>query len=265
MILKFITNSIAINILAVFGFGIALFSLLYERKMRICAMYKSVKIENSTMLRVHRKEYKDLHIANIILWNNSKTVIRKSDIAVLSPLRIEACSSDANIVNCEIVSVTNEYNKISIEKKDEVYIIDFDFLERNDGCAIQVMYSGEYDGVRVDGKVVGGVKIHKPWSHNNFFQKIFDDRIFKKILSCGFLFWLILFFVGVMFPIAFIQSGNYGYIQTNFTGFGKNVFTVIMDIVFIIVETLISLYVSIWIFIFRYYCLPPRKLQNYVR
>ena len=112
---------------------------------------------------------------------------------------------------------------------------------------------------------MGGNRIYKPWSHNNIFQKILEGNLFKKILSCGILFWPILFFVGVMFPIAFLQSGNYWHIPANLTGFGKNTITVIMDIIFIIVEILISLYVAVWIFIFRYHCLPPKKLQNYVR
>lgn len=265
MILKVITNSIAINILAIFGFAITVFTFLYEKKMRICAMYKSVKIENSSALRVNRREYKELNFANIIVWNNSKTVIHKKDIADLSPLRIETCSKNTVIISCELLCATNDYNNVAIEKGEEGYIIDFDFLERNDGCAIQVIYNGEQDGVRVDGKVVGGIRIYKPWSHNNIFQKILEGNLFKKILSCGILFWPILFFVGVMFPIAFLQSGNYWHIPANLTGFGKNTITVIMDITFIIVEILISLYVAVWICIFRYHCLPPKELQNYVR
>lgn len=265
MIIRFITNSIAINILAIFGFAITVFSFLYEKKMRICAMYKSVKIEDSSMLRLSRKGYKELNLANIIIWNNSKTVIRKSDIADLSPLRIETCSSNTEIINCKLLSVTNDYNGVTIEKVENSYVIDFEFFERNDGCAIQVIYNGEQAGIRVGGKVVGGNRIHKPWSHNNLFQKILDGCLFKKILSCGFLFWPVFFFVLVMFPIAFLQSGNYGYIPTNLTGLEKNAIAVIMDIAFIIVEIFISVYVSIWIFIFRYQCLPPNKLQTFVK
>ena len=194
--------------------------------------------------------------------NNAMELVEQQSEQITSVLPKSYTDFSDDLIG-ELLRIFN--NNVAIEKGEEGYIIDFDFFELNDGCAIQVIYNGEQDGVRVDGKVVGGNRIYKPWSHNNIFQKILEGNLFKKILSCGILFWPILFFVGVMFPIAFLQSGNYWHIPVNLTGFGKTTITVIMDIIFIIVEILISLYVAVWIFIFRYHCLPPKKLQNYVR
>lgn len=268
-ILEILADNYAAGIFSLSGLLFAIWPLFIQKKKRICAIYKPIKIKDDFSIRVNNKNYTDVYLANYIIWNNSKTVIRNEDIANKSPLRIEPCSPDTEIIDCKILIVTNEYNNISIIRNDKDYNINFDFMENGDGTVIQVVYKGKKDGIRADGKIIGGKRIYKPLSKDKLLYKTFNSfksgKFIKKLLSNNVFFFLILFVVLVMYPVAFLQSSNYGFIPVNLTGFDKMTpITLSLDIFLIVVEIVLSLYLGGWLCVFRYESILPKKLSEYL-
>ena len=116
-----------------------------------------------------------LMVSKIAFWNDGET-INKVDIADTEPLRIEAVGS-CDILDANVIKEINPVNKFRIEiiNKKEVRIL-FDFLDKGQGGAIQIMHTGkEYSDIKVDGFVKGAGKPLPSFARSRAF------RVFDKI------------------------------------------------------------------------------------
>lgn len=100
-----------------------------------------------------------LTVSKIAFWNDGTETIDKVDIANAEPLRIEAVGS-YDILDANVIKEINPVNKFHVEiiNKKEVRIL-FDFLDKGQGGAIQIVHTGKGSSdIKVDGFVKGGGK-----------------------------------------------------------------------------------------------------------
>lgn len=117
----------------------------------------------------------------IILWNSGNTTIKSDDIAKSNVLKIVAKKGVA-ILDCRVIQTNEPTNQFNIEEPvfnpknfkwsgesnddfnndftDSRYI-KFDFIDRNEGCVIQIIHNGKsLQDISIQGKIQGG-KIKK--------------------------------------------------------------------------------------------------------
>jgi hypothetical protein len=94
----------------------------------------------------------------VAIWNAGTEWIDHSDIATPLNIQIERLrSSEAQILDAKIIHYTSLANQISVSVSDMV-VIDFAFLDRNQGAIVQLIHSGlaEYlGGVTLTGTIKG--------------------------------------------------------------------------------------------------------------
>jgi len=128
----------------------------------------SSKITKLKML-YDNEQIERLTVSKIAFWNGGET-INKVDIADTEPLRIETIGS-CDIVDANVIKVVNPVNNFCVEiiNKKEVRIL-FDFLDRGQGGAIQIMHTGkESSDIKVDGFVKGAGSPLPSFTRNRIF------------------------------------------------------------------------------------------------
>lgn len=85
---------------------------------------------------------KDLTLTSIGIWSKGRGIIKKSEIASKEPLEIHL---SGDIVGDPVISFEKTpSNQISLKKKGrKTIIIDFDFLEFEDGAVVQVFHTSK--------------------------------------------------------------------------------------------------------------------------
>lgn len=95
-------------------------------------------------------------------WNSGKRPIKKEDIPHGQPLLIKLTDSD---VNCEILDVSIRktsravINFTAVKNDTSTVRLDFDFLDKSDGAAIEIQHTGTRStSVEVSGVILGASK-----------------------------------------------------------------------------------------------------------
>ncbi len=121
-----------------------------------------------------------LTASKVAFWNDGTETINKEDIVGSEPLRIEAVGS-CDIVDASIIKEIDSVNKFRVEivNKKEVKIL-FDFLDKGQGGAIQIMHTGkESSDIKVDGFVKGAGKPRPSYTRSKVLNVI--DKIFPPV------------------------------------------------------------------------------------
>lgn len=121
-------------------------------------MVKDVK---GLRILYNNNEVSDLSSTKFVFWNKGKDAIKQTDIASKNPIRI-TIDSEYEILDVFIDKFTNEDNNFTIKKQADgkSVLIVFEFMEQNDGVALQIIHTAP-DGnhFTVSGKVISGSKI----------------------------------------------------------------------------------------------------------
>src|SRR5260221_3628729 len=97
------------------------------------------KIKNIEIL--YKKQIiKNLTISRIVIWNNGNEAISRSDIPDATKFTIET-KEGVKIYDIEFIANTDTANKLAILNQDQQYLIDFDFIDPNQGFIIKVTHS----------------------------------------------------------------------------------------------------------------------------
>jgi len=96
----------------------------------------------------------NLSVSKVVLYSSGRIAVRKDDIPVSSKICI--LSSDT-IYNYRTVTVSNESNRITIERgaDKKSLIVDFQYMECKQGVLVKVYHAGELSvgGTVIDGKL----------------------------------------------------------------------------------------------------------------
>ncbi|WOD40034.1 hypothetical protein [Nodosilinea sp. E11] len=97
------------------------------------------------------KEIKNLSVSLILIWNDGKEVIRKSDLAEGDPIRL--CLYHGEFIDKALLSHSEERNQIKMRlKSSNELLLSFEYLSRGDKAVIQVFHSGLTD---LKGSIIG--------------------------------------------------------------------------------------------------------------
>ena len=153
--------------------GVVLGYILYrlaqkETRPRYCVEAGTLMGDMSTRLtglEVHfaGKRQPRVTVAKVYFWNDGRLPIKKEDIAVDDPLKIDM-RSGADVLSARVRAVTRNACKVSIgssqsvdEKRGIARIpIDLAFLDYRDGFVVEVVHNGPSNHpLRISGTIVG--------------------------------------------------------------------------------------------------------------
>lgn len=148
----------------VFGLmGVILFFRERKSKKPRYTMVNNNIIQNFTSklegLEINYKgnNISNLNITKIAFWNHGKLTINNNDIAKAKPIKI-FMKANGRILDAELLKVINPANMIQIylqENRKEL-VLNFDYLDKNDGCVIQIIHDGDFlENVRMTGIIKG--------------------------------------------------------------------------------------------------------------
>jgi hypothetical protein len=158
------------NVISIIGiiFAVLIASYYHNKRTKICCYsIKSTKVienldskfENIEMyhLKSGSKDEKitDLTVTKILFWNDGKDTIRSTDIATAKPLRIKI-KEGYNILDVKS-SAKTDINLITVDPAgDGSYLVNFEYIEKNDGAIIQILHTGKSNlDIEFEGKLIG--------------------------------------------------------------------------------------------------------------
>ena len=101
------------------------------------------------------KIIKNLRITKFAFWNSGSEVIRKSDIASTSPLKIQIDPA-FEIFNFAIIHQKHENNVSVLKITENTLQVDFDFLDMNEGFILSFYHNSEpKKRVSFSGTIIG--------------------------------------------------------------------------------------------------------------
>lgn len=161
----------------------------------------SVMYDGSPVERVSSSEF--------IIWNSGNSVINNKDLITMEPLRIEF-SQDIKLLRYQIVASNNPINNIeliTLKEYPNSILIDFDFLEKDEGMRIEVLHTGTKNDIYEKGKLIGVKstfsKIHKPSPVKSNKKKSIFYKIFNFLFEA--IPFLIIFALLIITAITFIS------------------------------------------------------------
>lgn len=125
----------------------------------------------------NNEEINSLTSTKIAFWNGGYQVINKSDIAEKNPIMISA-DNGSKILKINLLYITSEVNNIELLKQEQNknYLLQFDYLAKNEGCTIEVLHTGGHKDISLRGTIKGSPKLlRSPINRKYKYDKFFVD------------------------------------------------------------------------------------------
>jgi hypothetical protein len=108
----------------------------------------------------------NLSVAQVAFWNGGKETIKSNDIPESDPIEIKL-KKPFTLLDARIIAANNPANKISIrsiesESGERFLRLNFEYLDRDEGCIVQIIYNGYLpEHILVSGRVMGAGRLKK--------------------------------------------------------------------------------------------------------
>lgn len=146
------------------------------------------------------KQIADLSSTKFYIWNSGNQVINREDIVTARPISISA-DSTVNILDAQILKVSDMTNKFTICERNENYVrFDFEYVEQGTGILVQLLHTGDPLNLKFDCKIKGGFEVRdRSIMHKD--RKISKTDRFLDFIGSEFAFFTWVFFTGLGFFI----------------------------------------------------------------
>lgn len=196
LIMKFLQNSWVVFITTTFTIiGIPLSIYLYFKSKKEKSLIVEMKSNNifknfesiikNIKITCEDKNISTLTITRILIWCDGEKTIYDTDIATQMPLLIKSKGKN-DILEAKIILSNNSANNVYLEKiEDNLYKINFEFLDNKDGFIIQIIHTGNNsDDILINGKIKGINKtVEKICLENQKISIILDKIIENSVVN----------------------------------------------------------------------------------
>lgn len=137
----------------------------------------SFNLVNQNVVRVRPEEIEvtysgeavtNLTVTNVVFWNAGREPIRSQDIPPHEPLSIQP-RDGIRILDAEVTQRNNPANDLRSNLVDSnCIILSFDYLDKDEGCVIQIFHTGRTSkDLEKKGKIIGASGLLEP-PYNRF-------------------------------------------------------------------------------------------------
>ena len=190
-----------------------------KREKKPCVAIRSINILRDFSSKFESLELshlgekiENLTVTKILFWNGGRETILALDIPEAAPLCIST-KEERRILDAKIIQVKNPANKfcISITDQGSSAHLYFDYVDKDEGCVIQLMHTGRSSqDINITGKIKGAgspiIKFKPESPLSIFFEPARGKRFFKSRYQ--FLRWYFssIFFALIIFCIMMIRE-----------------------------------------------------------
>jgi len=120
----------------------------------------SAKIKINEKLKIYYggSEINSLAITKISLCNRGLDTIHFKDISEADQIRVKLDGTDVSLLDAELIYENRKINNFSLQviKEENITVVNFDFLDKNDGAVIQLLHTDSHDIETIlNGTVIG--------------------------------------------------------------------------------------------------------------
>ncbi|GAB2770852.1 hypothetical protein GCM10027275_11950 [Rhabdobacter roseus] len=156
---------------------------------------------NGLNIKFQGSSVKNLTVSRLVIWNSGNLTIDRTDIVEKDRLRIKAFDG-FSIFDSSIIQFNDPSNNLCLKQLSPSELeINFDYLDKSDGCVIQIIHDGTKSSViNLKGKIKGISKLKEIENDYSYLQAPDDPEYtkaknigkkFKNILPIGVLYILI--------------------------------------------------------------------------
>jgi hypothetical protein len=174
----------------------------------------SGQIENLE-IKYENGAVENLTISRIIFWNNGKETIDGDDLQTINPLRIEA-KENVKILSVSVIEnnkISSEF-KVTNDKQNNYAIIDFNYLDFQQGAVIQVIHTGKSSGdIFIIGDIKGVKELSKQTPTFDYLlivKQIISSRIWKLFYVAISILGILAVIVGISISFVSFFGNNLG-------------------------------------------------------
>lgn len=118
-------------------------------------------------LRYRGEPIKAAPVSKVVIWNSGHRELKRDDVAPTDRLRVTV-QQPVRILSISVIGASNAANNSRLQggASDGTQVVDFDYLNRNDGLAIQIVHTGtESSSLAIQGEIIGGEPVRRddPW------------------------------------------------------------------------------------------------------
>lgn len=227
-------------LLAILGIIVTLYIYFIERKYQQIAYtasttkisLKSTNDNFNLALSYNGLQLNELSYTDLIIWCKGKKVINNTDIAPISPLTI-CLNNNTKLLDYQLIRQNEHANNFQFLIEDQKIVIKFDYLAYKHGLTIRIIHTGNSEDISVTCTLKQGKKTQYVRSRYGFLYKFLENKYVKYILSSKITSFISIIFTVFLFPIAFVQSGNYN--DNNFFGLPQNNILMNLDSIVILI------------------------------
>lgn len=106
----------------------------------------------------------------ITFWNAGRKTLNRSDVAENDPIAIKFSNPEARVLDIRSVTTTRDVTNAKADLKGNHIYLSFDFLDRDDGLALEAFYDSEDAGVVLGGTIKGLREGITWWTHSNYVE-----------------------------------------------------------------------------------------------
>jgi len=115
------------------------------------------------------KNLKNLTISKILFWNDGAETINEKDLETINPLRIIS-RENIKLLDVKILESNNNSSQITttFDENNNCINLLFDYLDKNQGCVIQVIHTGlSSNDLCIVGDIKGVLSFNKKGAYPN--------------------------------------------------------------------------------------------------
>lgn len=165
---------------------------------------------NGLTVNFKNEKVKNFSVSKFVIWNSGNSTINKSDIVSVDPLRIED-NEELTILDYEVIQSNEKSNQFKLldnisEGSFKKIIIEFDYIDPQQGCVIQVFHNGiSPSSPDLKGKIKGIDKLTRlknnrvAWRMSSMFEISKNKRLNRLILGYTFIGCVVFLYIGGWF------------------------------------------------------------------
>lgn len=140
------------------------------------------KIKNLE-IKYKKKPIENLSLSKIAIWNSGNVTINRDEIVELSPILIKM-KNEEEILDIKLIKQTENSNNFKLIKNINSWKVDFDYIDKNEGCLLGIVHTGNlFDDIQLNGKIKGGKIIVNEQLNSDNFSSIVQEPTFPDFIK----------------------------------------------------------------------------------
>ena len=146
-------------------------------------IYKYKSVFPSLNVTYAKKNVDTFSIAYILFYNRGAETITREDIDTVDHIRIESYEG-VRILDASVLQVNNQSSQFTLAKNNSKVLINFDYLNKNQGAIIQVTHTGSTkEDIYITGDIKHVGKVNKQEKQPSLINRFLASKNQRNVID----------------------------------------------------------------------------------